>query len=87
MSYQLKSYTIEGRTPKHEMNEGVMRDGAEGVQTKNSCYRRSGERLSSLFYSARKSSRMRVETRRAETKAVGKPVPGCVLAPTKYRLW
>src|SRR5262249_28323278 len=33
------------------------------------------------------SSAMRSATRRPETMAVGTPVPGCVLAPTKYRFW
>ncbi len=32
------------------------------------------------------SCRIRSVTRRAEISTVGKPVPGCVLAPTKYRL-
>ena len=34
-----------------------------------------------------KSSIIRRAARRAETMAVGIPVPGCVLAPAKYRLW
>ena len=33
------------------------------------------------------SSRMRLAARPAEMSTVGTPVPGCVLAPTKYRLW
>ncbi len=35
--------------------------------------------------SAQRLSTMRSETKRPETMAVGMPVPGCVLAPTKYR--
>ena len=34
-----------------------------------------------------RSSMIRSETRRPETMQVGIPVPGCVLAPTKYRFW
>lgn len=35
------------------------------------------------YGSSRMSSRMRSAVRRAEMRAVGKPVPGWVLAPTK----
>ena len=34
-----------------------------------------------------KSSTIRCAASRPEISAVGMPVPGCVLAPTKYRLW
>ena len=36
---------------------------------------------------ALRSSMIRSVTNRAETMAVGTPVPGWVLAPTKYKFW
>lgn len=43
--------------------------------------------LGHTFTETPKSSSIRRAVRRADISAVGMPVPGCVLAPTKYRLW